>query len=185
MTISYSAKSASIRAAKKALGPEAVPGADFVVKLSDDPQHRGRWVWKECRPAAMAHPDEHKAYAERVEGRDSAALDKARAEKLASANVEDRNAPAGAVAAPPKARVSAKMTAALEAARRGELPVAPDFSAETHKRFRPRLAEAVKLAEAGDLVALRAFHINPISTSPKAIMRYRDLAIIALEASGS
>jgi hypothetical protein len=38
------------------------------------------------------------------------------------------------------------------------------------------------MAEAGDLKGLRAFAINPISTSPKAIARYRDLAVIALAA---
>jgi hypothetical protein len=38
------------------------------------------------------------------------------------------------------------------------------------------------LAKAGDLNGLRAFQINPVSTSPKAIARYRDLCIMALEA---
>ena len=38
------------------------------------------------------------------------------------------------------------------------------------------------LAKAGDLKGLRAFEINPVSSSPKAIARYRDLCVIALEA---
>jgi hypothetical protein len=67
-------------------------------------------------------------------------------------------------------------------ARAGTLPEPPDFSAETHKRFRNKLAAVVALAEAGDLNGLRAFQINPVSSSPKAIKRYRDLCIIALEA---
>lgn len=75
-----------------------------------------------------------------------------------------------------------KRAAILAAAEAGELPAAPDFSAETHKRFRPKLAEVVSLAEKGDLKGLKAFEINPVSSSPKAIMRYRDLCIIALEA---
>lgn len=75
-----------------------------------------------------------------------------------------------------------KRASILEAAQRGEMPAAPDFSAETHKRFRAKLAEVVAAAEAGDLAALRAFQINPISSSPKAIAKYRDLAVIALEA---
>lgn len=67
------------------------------------------------------------------------------------------------------------------AARQGKLPEPPDFSAETHKRFRNKLASVVALAEAGDLDGLRAFEINPVSSSPKAIKRYRDLCVIALE----
>lgn len=69
-----------------------------------------------------------------------------------------------------------------EAAQRGELPVIPDFSAETHKRFRNKLAQVAALVEAGDVAALKAFEINPVSSSPKAIARYRDLCIVALEA---
>jgi hypothetical protein len=73
--------------------------------------------------------------------------------------------------------------AALEAeAREGKLPEPPDFSAPTHTRFRNKLASVVELAKAGDLKGLQAFQINPISSSPKAIARYRDLCIIALEA---
>jgi len=75
-----------------------------------------------------------------------------------------------------------KRASKIEAAQRGDLPPAPDFSAETHKRFRAKLAQVVAAAEAGDLAALRAFEINPTSSSPKAIAKYRDLAVIALEA---
>jgi hypothetical protein len=72
--------------------------------------------------------------------------------------------------------------AAEEAAARGELPAPPDFSADTHKPYRAKLAKAVAMAEAGDVAGLRAMVINPTSTSPKALARYRDLAVIALEA---
>lgn len=75
-----------------------------------------------------------------------------------------------------------KRASVIEAAQRGELPVPPDFSAETHKRFRAKLAEVVEAAQAGNLDALRAFEINPTSSSPKAIMKFRDLAIVAIEA---
>jgi hypothetical protein len=72
--------------------------------------------------------------------------------------------------------------AAIEAAaREGKMPEPPDFSAETHKRFRSKLASVVELAKAGDLSGLRAFEVNPVSSSPKAIARYRDLCVIALE----
>ena len=49
-------------------------------------------------------------------------------------------------------------------------------------RFRAKLAQIVALAEAGDIEALRAFEINPVSSSPKAIARYRDLCVIAITA---
>lgn len=75
-----------------------------------------------------------------------------------------------------------KRAAILAAAEAGEIPAAPDFSAETHKRFRGKLAEVIALAEAGDIKGLKAFAINPVSSSPKAIAKYRDLAVIALEA---
>jgi hypothetical protein len=83
--------------------------------------------------------------------------------------------------APKVDKAPGKRAAILEAAQRGDLPAAPDFSAETHKRFRAKLAEVVAAAEAGNLEALRAFDIKPISSSPKAIAKYRDLAVIALE----
>jgi hypothetical protein len=75
-----------------------------------------------------------------------------------------------------------KRAAILEAAQRGELPQAPDFSANTHKPHRGKLATVVAMVEAGDIEGLKAFPINPISSSPKAIDRYRNLAVIALEA---
>jgi len=70
----------------------------------------------------------------------------------------------------------------FEAAQKGKLPPPPDFSANTHTRFRPGLAELVKMAKAGDIKKLKAYPIKPISTSPKAMDRYRNLCVIALEA---
>lgn len=69
-----------------------------------------------------------------------------------------------------------------ENAAKGILPPLPDFSAETHKRFRGKLAEIVALVEAGNVAALKSFPINPYSSSPKAMARYRDLAVQAIEA---
>jgi hypothetical protein len=72
---------------------------------------------------------------------------------------------------------------ALEAAVKGILPRAPDFSAATHKPYRARLAALVALAEAGDLAGLESVEmLPPRSTSPKALHRYRDLALVALRA---
>ena len=75
-----------------------------------------------------------------------------------------------------------KRKAIIEQARAGALPAVPDFSKPTHARFRAKLAKLVTLAEAGDVEGLKGVEINPVSTSPKAMARYRDLAIIAIEA---
>lgn len=82
-----------------------------------------------------------------------------------------------------KAEMPLGKWAALEdAAKRGEVPAAPDFSARTHARFRKKLDELKVLVQAGDLKGLKTFHINPISSSPKALDKFRNLAVIALEA---
>ncbi|MCX5513375.1 hypothetical protein C3941_00135 [Kaistia algarum] len=96
---------------------------------------------------------------------------------------EEAAQPVQPIAEPAKApnAASGGRRAAAEAAQRGELPTPPDFTAETHKRFRPKLARLVEMAKAGDIAALRAEPINPVSSSPKAMERYRDLAVTALE----
>jgi len=75
-----------------------------------------------------------------------------------------------------------RRAAAEVAARQGHLPTPPDFSAATHARFRAKLAKLIAMAEAGDAEGLKAVAINPVSTSPRAMARYRDLAVIAIEA---
>jgi hypothetical protein len=78
-------------------------------------------------------------------------------------------------------RGTSKRAAIEEAARGGMLPEPPDFSAQTHARFRNKLAHLVELAKAGDIKGLKAITINPVSSSPKAMARYRDFCLIALE----
>ena len=80
------------------------------------------------------------------------------------------------------APVIGKRQAILDQAQTGALPQVPDFSEPTHARFRAKLAQIVALAEAGDIAGLQAFEINPVSSSPKAIARYRDLCVIAITA---
>lgn len=80
------------------------------------------------------------------------------------------------------APVIGKRQAILDQAQAGTLPKAPDFSKPTHARFRTKLAQIVALAEAGDIAALQGFEINPVSSSPKAMARYRDLCVIAISA---
>lgn len=77
----------------------------------------------------------------------------------------------------PRRRAEAEAKAA-----KGILPAPPDFSAATHARFRGRLAKLIALAEAGNLEGLKAIEIKPYSSSRKALARYRDLCIAALEA---
>lgn len=125
----------------------------------------------EKAPATEKAPKSAKA-AKPASGRRAAS---ARAAAVAQ-TVPEKPALAAAVAKP-----TSKRAAALEAAQRGEMPAAPDFSAPTHARFRKKLAEVVALAEAGDIEGLRAFQINPVSTSPKAIDRFRALSIEALQ----
>jgi len=92
-----------------------------------------------------------------------------------------RPAPASKRAAEPNPQ-RRRRDADLEAkARQGELPPPPDFSAPTHARFRSKLEGLIALAERGDAEALRAVTINPVSSSPKALARYRDLCVAALE----
>ena len=91
-----------------------------------------------------------------------------------SAIVEE---PAAAIAP-----VIGKRKAILDQAQTGALPQPPDFSKPTHARFRAKLAQIVTLAEAGDIAGLQAFEINPVSSSPKAMARYRDLCVIAITA---
>jgi hypothetical protein len=86
---------------------------------------------------------------------------------------------------PATAPVIGKRQAAVDLAQSGTLPTAPDFSKPTHARFRAKLAQIVALAEAGDIAALKAFEINPVSSSPKAMARYRDLCVIAITARAS
>lgn len=84
-----------------------------------------------------------------------------------------------------KAKETGKRAAALEAAQRGEIPPAPDFSAPTHKPHRAKLAKIIEMVEAGDIDGLKAVEIKPTSSSPKAMLKYRDLAVIALEAKAN
>lgn len=94
-------------------------------------------------------------------------------EAITAAEEEPKGAPAPVVG---------KRQAIRDQAESGALPNAPDFSKPTHARFRAKLAQIMALAEAGDIAALQAFEINPVSSSPKAMARYRDLCVIAITA---
>lgn len=106
-------------------------------------------------------------------------------ELAAPTNIEIEATKAEEPEAPAKPKPLGKRAAIIAAAQAGTMPTPPDFTAVSHKRFRAKLVEAVALAEAGDVAGLKAFEINPISSSRKAIARYRDLAVMALEAKAS
>jgi hypothetical protein len=105
-------------------------------------------------------------------------------ESVGIANLTPESHPIAAANAAswPTGSKTGKRKAIVEQAQAGALPSAPDFSKPTHARFRAKLEKLVVLAEAGDVEGLMAFAINPVSTSPKALARYRDLAILAIEA---
>jgi hypothetical protein len=79
-------------------------------------------------------------------------------------------------------KLAGKRAAVLADAQAGKLPPPPDFTAPTHARYRDAAKALVEMAKAGDIEGLKAVVIKPYSSSPKAMAKYRDLAVIALEA---
>jgi hypothetical protein len=73
----------------------------------------------------------------------------------------------------------------MEQAKLGILPPAPDFTAPTHKPWRKKLTDLQELVASKNLTALREYKINPISTSPKALNKYRNCAVVALEVAAA
>jgi hypothetical protein len=71
--------------------------------------------------------------------------------------------------------------AAREAAAKGKLPAAPDFSANTHRSYRPALAAVVELVSKRDLAGLQAHKVHGTCSSPQAIKKFREIAILALK----
>jgi hypothetical protein len=169
----YAARSTATRAARAALGAEAKLDHDFTLNR----ENSGKWTWAP-KPAATDPGAPPKEKAAQSPG------NAAEPQPPAPPPVKRKASEKALAGSPPRPmpRENKKTREAQEAAARGELPNAPDFSADTHKRFRPKLAELEALVAAGDIAGLRAYPINPISTSPKALNRYRNLAVTALEA---
>ncbi|MDX0141084.1 hypothetical protein GOC46_30400 [Sinorhizobium meliloti] len=105
-----------------------------------------------------------------------------KAPKAPKAEKPAKEKPAKAAKEPAADKALGKRAQIAADAEAGILPAAPDFSAPTHARFRKKLAEIVALVENADIKALKAYPINPVSSSPKAMDKYRNLAVIALEA---
>lgn len=141
--------------------------------------------------AILASESEHAASsalrrmkAEAEAARLEAAAPKARraALRLIEAEAPAPEAPAKVAKEPKADKAPGKRAAMIEAAQRGELPEAPDFTPPSHKRFRKALATIIAMVEGGDIAGLKADTMEPKSSSRVMICRYRDLAIIALEA---
>jgi len=200
-TKTYSSKSNAIRAARAALKPKhRDPLAEVHFRLE---QNGEEWAWHEIDLGTGQI-----ATAELIEDGSTAVpglppttvvpaketRDQKRLRKIAEADARNaaKAAAKAAKAAEPKApkapraagapKPASKRAEIQAAAERGELPTPPDFSAETHKRFRPTLEALLAAAQAGNLKALKADKTEPKSSSRQAICRYRDLAIIALTA---
>ena len=97
--------------------------------------------------------------------------------------VTEATAKAKAPKADPKPRAKGGKRAEAEAnAAAGIMPTPPDFSAATHKPHLKSHAHIVALVEAGDIKGLKAWEHKAYSSSQRALAKYRDLAVIALEA---
>lgn len=79
-------------------------------------------------------------------------------------------------------RTDPRFAADWKKAQAGKLVAAPDFSKPTHAGYRGKLAQLEAMAKAGDLKGLRDFPIEPVSTTRRALERYRQCAVEALRA---
>lgn len=106
----------------------------------------------------------------------------------ASRDAIEREAPApepGQPAPAPATPAAATKRTRAPATAPGEWPTPPDFTAATHKPYRAKLAALLAAASERDIAALNAVKINPTSSSPKALERYRIAAIAAIEAEAA
>lgn len=169
-TKTFSKRFNAQRAARSELGAEAQEGVHFRTAKTF-----GGWMWLPVKTGNPAPEPASKSKKPDKDARNATlAPDPSRQPRP---SVSTRPSVDGA-----RAITRGKRAAIEEAARQGQLPTPPDFSKPTHARFRTKLAKLVELAEAGDSEGLKAIAINPVSTSPKAMARYRDLCVVALEA---
>ena len=171
------AKNARRAAAKHLSGTE---GQDWHLVQQGDGRFRIEPI-TESVPAEPQHPEPGHVYA-LTGGSDDACL--SNGNSWAESEVADAESkPAKRRKASDNPYRGAWATAYEQARTDGTLATPPDFSAPTHKRFRSALDKVVEAAQSGDLETLRSLvgAVNPASSSPKAIKRYGDIAIAALE----
>ena len=172
-TKTYAKRFNAQRAARKLLGDAAQEGGAFRTFKAPN----GEWDFETLAPAAPATDEAFSPPAFLRREPEAAETALSGPEPVVAELAPQAAAEAKLAAAPTGQR------AALEAAARsGTLPMPPDFSAATHARFRAKLTKLVELAQAGDAEALKVVIINPVSTSPRAMAAYRDLAVLAIEA---
>lgn len=75
---------------------------------------------------------------------------------------------------------SSRKRKGMDEAEKGILPPPLDFSANTHKAWRGKLSELQALIDKRNLNGLKAWSVEPKSSSRQMLMRYRDCAIAAL-----
>jgi len=172
----YSLRSNAIRAARKALGAEAQQDEAFTLTAT----HAG-WVWAVAEAPAPALPAPQPV-AEPEPVVEALPAPAGRPARVSSeAVVAKRRA---MLAAADAKGFSSRWNEALEAARGGELPEAPDFSKPTHVSGRKWLAEAAALQAAGDVEGLRGLVYDPEGSTGGALHRFVRFSIAALEARG-
>lgn len=88
------------------------------------------------------------------------------------------------VAAAAPAKKQDRHDADLEAAKAGKIPKEPDFSKPSRERYRAKLKAITALIRTKDVKGLKALNINPVDSANKIMCRYRDHAVIALQAKG-
>jgi hypothetical protein len=136
---------------------------------------------KEQQLAAMRMPTDGSvpAFLDRTKGLTKEQI-AASGDKAEKARTDKATPPAPKRAVGDRARYD--WNGAREAAEKGKIPVAPDFSANTHRSYRGMLAEVEALVKAKDLNGLVAFRIKGSSSSRNAVKKYREIAIVALKA---
>lgn len=86
-------------------------------------------------------------------------------------------------AAPSKQAVGGKRAAELARAQAGQMPEPCKFPPKAaYNPFRKKQDELAALAKAGDIAGLKSYPVKPSSTSRKKLHRWRELAIVALQA---
>lgn len=114
--------------------------------------------------------------------RDLSRVSAADAQASVTAKRAARKAADQAPAATAPKAAQGKRAQQLADAEAGKLPTPPSTDAPSNAKYAGKVAEVVALVAAGDVPALLAHEIKTISSFPKALDRYRQLAAIALKA---
>jgi hypothetical protein len=177
-------EAAADAAAKEAAAdaaPAEAPKREWVIPVAEGPKPRTK-AEREAAKKAKAEA----AKAARLERlRQREAEQAAEAAKPAKPARAPKAEGAEGEAAPGVPRLHARTREAMDAAAQGIIPAAPDFSKPTHSAWRKKLAEIVAMVEAKDIAGLKANGVQPLSSSRIQLCRYRDAAILALEAQAA